>query len=186
MKEVWIDIKGYEGIYEVSNKGRVRTHKNKTTYTKKHGVRKWKQRIMKFKGNTPKTGYRVSLWKEGKQKDFLVARLVAFNFYNENIDNKKLTVNHIDGNRMNNELYNLELITLKENIQHGFNSGLYPQINVTIKILSSDTIHEFNSLTKASRFIGHSHGYISKMIKTGKLKNEKYEILKYKAIRSNK
>ena len=41
MNEEWRDVVGYEGIYEVSNKGRVRTHKYKTTYTKKHGVRHW-------------------------------------------------------------------------------------------------------------------------------------------------
>ena len=74
--EVWKDIPNYEGIYEVSNLGRIRTHKDKITYTKRHGKRKWKQRIMKFKGITPKTGYRISLWKDGKQKDLLVARML--------------------------------------------------------------------------------------------------------------
>ena len=49
--EIWKDVVGYEGIYEVSNKGKVRTHKNKTTYTEKHGVRKWEQRILKQKSD---------------------------------------------------------------------------------------------------------------------------------------
>ena len=43
--EIWKDIPGYENIYEASNCGRIRTHKDKVTYTKMHGVRKWKQRI---------------------------------------------------------------------------------------------------------------------------------------------
>ena len=77
MEEIWRDIPNYTG-YQVSNKGRVRTH-NKTTFTKIHGVRHWKDRILKFKGETYDTGYRVDLWKEGKPYTKLVARLVAFN-----------------------------------------------------------------------------------------------------------
>jgi len=53
-------IKNYEGIYEVSNKGNVRTVEGKITYTEHHGVRHWKQRVLKPK--TDKAGYkRVSL-----------------------------------------------------------------------------------------------------------------------------
>ena len=47
--EVWKDVVGYEDIYEVSNLGRIRTHKNKITYTEQHGIRHWKQRILKQK-----------------------------------------------------------------------------------------------------------------------------------------
>ena len=93
MEEIWKDIKGYSG-YQVSNLGRVRTH-NKTTYTEKHGERHWKNRILKFKPDYNSrykekqgTGYRVTLWKNGKGKDYLVARLVATtaNKLNEVID----------------------------------------------------------------------------------------------------
>ena len=76
MNEEWRDVVGYEGIYEVSNKGRIRTHKYKTTYTKKHGVRHWKQRYLKDK--TPNgRDVRVALWKDGKPNYYLVHRLVA-------------------------------------------------------------------------------------------------------------
>ena len=50
MTETWRDVVGYEGIYEVSDHGRVRTHKDKVTKTERHGVRKWKQRVLKEKG----------------------------------------------------------------------------------------------------------------------------------------
>lgn len=69
MKEIWRNVPDYEG-YQVSNLGRVRTH-NKTTYTKHHGIRHWKDRILKYKGKIYETGYRVSLWKNGKCKDFM-------------------------------------------------------------------------------------------------------------------
>lgn len=49
MTEIWKDVVGYEGIYEVSSFGRIRTHKDKTTYTEKHGVRHWKQCYLKNK-----------------------------------------------------------------------------------------------------------------------------------------
>ncbi|HEP1545998.1 NUMOD4 motif [Streptococcus pyogenes] len=45
MVEVWKNVVGYEGIYEVSNLGRVRTHKEKTTHSVRHGTRRWKQRV---------------------------------------------------------------------------------------------------------------------------------------------
>lgn len=125
MKEVWKDIPNFEG-YQVSNLGRVRTH-NKITYTKMHGDRHWKDRILKYKGQTYETGYRVDLWKNGKPNTMLVARLVAFTFYDEDINNHKLTVDHIDGNRFNNKLENLELISLAENIRRAFKNGLHPE-----------------------------------------------------------
>jgi hypothetical protein len=44
MEEIWKDIPNYEGLYQASNLGRIKTAKNKTTYTKRHGERKWKER----------------------------------------------------------------------------------------------------------------------------------------------
>ena len=64
MEEIWKDIPGYEGLYEASSFGRIRSHKNKTTYTKRHGIRKWNSRIMKGRGNNITTGSRVGLWKK--------------------------------------------------------------------------------------------------------------------------
>lgn len=130
MEEIWKDIKGYSG-YQVSNLGRVRTH-NKITYTKIHGERHWKDRILKFKPPTTKNqrskqgmGYRVDLWKNGKPKSLLVARLVLSTFTETDI-NTKLTVNHKDGNRLNNNINNLEWLTRKDNILYGYQNGQYP------------------------------------------------------------
>ena len=73
MEEIWKDIPNYNG-YQVSNLGRIRTH-NKITFTKKHGLRHWKDRILSFKPFTNSNqkskqgmGYRVDLWKDGKPK----------------------------------------------------------------------------------------------------------------------
>ena len=176
MKEIWKDIEGYEGLYQVSNTGFVRTHINKTTFTALHGKRKWKQRILKGRGKN-KVGYRVSLWKEGKVKDYKISRLVTLAFL-KNPKNKKLTVNHIDGNKYNNNIKNLEWLTLTDNIRHGFENNLYPQINVNL--VSNDEILSFTSLKKASIFIGKNHGFLSCAIKRNKrevfYKNKLYRI----------
>lgn len=177
MEEKWKDIPDYNG-YQVSNKGRVRTH-NKTTYTKKHGIRHWKDRIIKFKcinENAYKTGYRVDLWKDGTNKTFLVARLVAFTFYGEDINNHKLTVDHIDGNRFNNNLENLELVSLAENIRRAFKIGLHKR-QIKVKVYNKKTNEEkiFISLSEANKFLRKSHDYLSRAIKRNKFENEEYK-----------
>lgn len=174
MEEIWKDIQDYDG-YQVSNIGRVRTY-NKTTFSKKHGERHWKNRILKFKGNIYATGYRVDLWKNGKPRSFLVARLVAFTFFDKDINDRSLTVNHKDGNRLNNHIENLELIILKENIQHGFNTGLYDKVQNKIKLINKDNgiCYVFRSMSKASEFMNYHHGYVSCQVKNGIYENEHF------------
>ena len=176
VEEIWKDVIGYEGIYEVSNLGGVRTTLGKTTYTEWHGTRHWEQRYMKQK--TDKNGYkRVSLWMNGKNKDFLVHRLVGIAFI-DNIDNKP-HINHIDGNTSNNNIKNLEWIDECGNINHAFDNRLIKTGIITIltdKVTGE--IHEFRSLSKASLFLGVNSGYISyKMKKNGFVANEKYDIV---------
>ena len=131
-KENWKPIPCYEDSYEASSLGRIRTKEGKTTYTQKHGIRHWKQKILQYKckNGDIKTGYRVDLWKDGKPKTILVARLVASTFIENQLFNNKMTVNHIDGNRLNNKVENLEWCSLKENIQKAFENNLYPQKNI--------------------------------------------------------
>ena len=122
--EIWKDIPRYPG-YQASNLGRIRTH-NKITYTELHGERHWKDRILKFKPSAPKgIGYRISLWKDGKSKDYLVARLIATTFL-EDLINTDMTVNHKNGNRLDNRIENLEWLSRADNIRYGFQNGQYP------------------------------------------------------------
>lgn len=162
-EEIWKDIKGYEGIYQASSFGRIRTVEGKTTYTQRHGTRHWKSRILKGRGNNPITGARVNLWKNGKSKEYLVARIVATTFLGE--PPKDFTVNHKDGNRFNNNIENLEWLSLADNIRHGFETGLYPQKSVLIKTTNEGTKIKFNSMTKVDVFLGRHKGYTSGRLK---------------------
>lgn len=166
MVEEWKDVVGYEGVYEISNYGRVRTHKNKTTYTSRHGIRHWKQRILKEKAKNNRD-VRISLWKDGKSKDYLVHRLVAEAFI-PNPANKP-TVNHIDGNPRNNYVENLEWATYQENNNHAFDNKLIQTAHpVTLVNQVTGEKMNFRSLAKASEYIGFSAGYISNRLKQGK------------------
>ena len=161
--EEWRDIRGYPG-YQISNLGRVRTH-NKITHTQKHGDRSWKNRILHFKGNNSKTGHRITLWKDGKGKDFLVCRLVATTFLEDLIDTN-MTVNHKDGNRFNNCVENLEWLTLKDNIIHAFETNLQTsQKHIVITNIKTGAKARFRSMSQAGQFFENNHGFISSMLK---------------------
>jgi hypothetical protein len=160
--EIWANIPGYENIYEASTEGRIRTAEGKTTFNKKRGVCHWKQRILKHRGDNYQTGYRVGLWKDGKCKDWLVARLVAMTFIRLPLESE--TVNHIDGNRFNNFPVNLEWLSLADNIRHGFKTGLYPQNPVYLIEKSSYKLFLFRSQAEAARFLHRRPQYISKKL----------------------
>jgi hypothetical protein len=118
--EVWKDIKGYKGFYQVSNLGRVRSLKKEFTF-KNGGVRVFNEIILK--PDISKLGYEsVRLSKKSKVKAYKIHRLVAVHFI-ENFENK-LEVNHIDGIKSNNTLDNLEWVTSSENKNHAFKIGL--------------------------------------------------------------
>ena len=119
-KELWLAVKGFEGLYEVSDLGRVRSL-DRTTKTRGDGKRISKGRVLKFK--TDKYGYYcVCLRKNLKNHHKTVHRLIAEVFV-ENKENKP-QVNHIDGNKLNNHYSNLEWCTTQENTEHAKVNGL--------------------------------------------------------------
>jgi hypothetical protein len=181
--EIWLPIPNYEDLYEASSLGRIRTKEGKTTFTKKHGERHWEQRILKIKfcqssKKKDRIDGRVELWKDGKHKTYLVARLVMGSFDKSyDIHDKTITVNHIDGVSTNNKIENLEWCTRKENIQKGFVNNLYKSKRV--KVINKETGEEtlFYSMEAAGRFLSpNRHGYIcDKMTrKTNKFENSHF------------
>lgn len=167
--EQWKDIPGYEGIYQVSNLGKIRTCEGKTTYTERHGIRHWKQRIIKQKiweNVYGRKDARVSLWKCGKEKTWLVSRLVGLAWCAGYSDG--LTINHINGNPLDNRAENLEWVTLSENIKKGYESGLFSNCQREVCLVRSGRTMMFESMAEASRFLGRNSGYVSNSIKNGR------------------
>ena len=105
MKEIWKDIKGYEGLYKISNLGRV---KSLSRYMKNRKC----EEIIKIPSITNKGYYRLPLCKYGEIKYFHIHRLVAEAFI-PNPENKP-TVDHINRDKLNNCLDNLRWATYKE------------------------------------------------------------------------
>lgn len=122
MEEVWEDIKGYEGLYQISNLGKVKSLARKRYCGHKYSKPQLRKgRILKQ--HYDYLGYkRVRLSKNQKTKTLTLHRLLAINFI-ENPYNKP-NINHIDGDKSNNDLNNLEWCTQKENVQHSYELGL--------------------------------------------------------------
>ena len=120
LEEIWKDVVGYEGLYQVSNLGRVRSldHMRRC---KNHEYMQ-KGRILKNGFDRGKAYFRICLSKNGIVEYFTIHRLVAQTFI-PNPENKP-QVNHKDGNKLNNNVNNLEWATVSENIQHAYNTGL--------------------------------------------------------------
>ena len=115
MQEVWKDVKGYEGLYQVSNYGRVKSLERSVNNNKNGGKRKLPERIIVPTDNG--NGYKiVGLHKERKRKNFYLHRLVAEHFL-LNPQNKKY-INHLDYDTSNNTVTNLEWCTQKENVAY--------------------------------------------------------------------
>lgn len=125
--EYWLPVQGYEGLYEVSDKGRVKSLDRCVAQISKHGTlmtRIYHGKILKPRVGSKGYAY-LQLSKDGKHKTFKIHRLVAIHFvsgYSEN-----LTVNHKDGNKLNNEASNLEWCTIEDNLLHSRETGLKPE-----------------------------------------------------------
>lgn len=114
IQEIWKDVIGYDGLYQVSNLGRIKTVYQGHALKNKEGILK---PLFSFNKKRNRIGYAsVFLYKNCVPKQSDVHRLVAKAFI-PNPDNKP-QVNHIDGNKLNNALDNLEWVTASENQKH--------------------------------------------------------------------
>ena len=173
-KEEWRDIKGYEGLYQVSNMGRVKSLER--TFVDKIGrERTFRGRILKQK--TESNGYlRIALHEDsGKVKRFYIHRLVCEAFH-ENPENKPC-VNHIDENKSNNEASNLEWCTYKENNNHGTRTARTSK-PVGQYTLDGKLIKIWQSTIEVERLLGFANSNISEAAR-GKRKTAYGYVWKY-------
>ena len=110
MEEIWKDIKGYEGLYQASTLGAIKSFV------------KYEEGII-LKQSRNKKGYmEVSMYKDGKHSTKRVHRLIAETFLKDFYN--KPQVNHIDGDKTNNAIANLEMVTNSENQIHAYKNNL--------------------------------------------------------------
>lgn len=167
MEEIWKDIEGYEGLYQVSNLGRV------------HSL----YRNIILKGFIDQDGYRlVTIYKNNTKSNKTIHRLVAQAFI-PNPENKS-HVNHIDEDKTNNRVDNLEWMTAKENINHGTHNE---RVSKTMSIpiiatnLKTGESQEFYGSCECARQLGLYQQHISAVL-NGKQKQIKGFTFKYKEV----
>lgn len=152
MKEIWKPIIGYEGLYEISNFARVkRLRRYKSNHSKMQFIPECilKQTIMN-------NGYlSVGISLNCKRKCFLVHRLLAIHFIPN--PNNYSYINHIDGNKLNNNLDNLEWCTQQYNVIHSYNNNLNKRKKkVNQYDLNGNFIKTWDSVTEAQKYYKNS------------------------------
>lgn len=179
--EIWKDIKGYEGLYKVSNLGRVKnvvstTRKGKGNYARPERIKA--QRAMQSKKNKNVKYYGVALSKNGEVKTKLVHRLVAEAFI-PNTQGKPF-VNHKNGNGFDNNVNNLEWCTNSENQMHAVTVlKSFSTIKVQAKDKITGEVFIFNSLSESARWLLSTNKTKDKSCLSGVIKCSKRKIPSY-------
>jgi hypothetical protein len=168
--EVWKKIKGYEDYYEISSLGRVKSLSRKIRYLQSNNgnefFRLTKEKILvtgKCKGyNT------INLSKNNITITYRLCRLVAIHFINNPLN--KNQVNHIDGNKNNDNVYNLEWVTAKENMIHAKNNNLIKFYSGkehigSKKVICTKTKKIYDNISIASKEFNISESHLSRMLR---------------------
>lgn len=154
--EIWKNIKGYEGKYQISNLGRVKSVERIST-TGQH----LHEKVMKTCRDVGGYDF-VGLWNGGKKKNFKIHRLVIENFNPvENMGN--LDCNHKDEDKTNNRLENLEWLTRKENLNYGTHNKKISEAH-SVRILCVELNKVYESIISAAKEFNHDKGNIWRVL----------------------
>lgn len=161
LEEIWKDICGYEGYYQISNFGRVKSLA-RPVFKRDGSFHRFKNETIKSP-KISKDGYlSVTLSVNGDNKTFTIHRLVANAFIPKPETDDTLEVNHIDMNRENNVVYNLEWVTHQDNVKYSSNKGKYlchdgsnngRSKPVCVYDLSNNPIKEFSYIRECAKWM---------------------------------
>lgn len=179
-KEEWKDIRGYEGEAQVSNYGRVRTVDRVVVYsqTNQYGpAKELSCKHIKGKMLSPKSdGYvRVGLC----DREFYVHRLVAANFIRPL--RPKEEVNHIDGNKENNHISNLEICTRVENQAHAYHMGINTRFHPATPVIVDGVYYE--TLGEAERATKIPKSFLLRILENPNTKRRKWKNAKIEPVK---
>lgn len=164
--EVWKDIPKYEGIYQASSLGRIRS------IDRFDGRNHWIKGVIMSPSRNRNGYWGIRLFKEGRGKSFMLHRLIASAFLGEE---PRLDVNHKDGDKSNNSIVNLEWCTRAENLHHAYTVlgrsgvckgklGAQNKLSKPIDMfsLNGEFIRTFAGANEASRVMNIQQSEISK------------------------
>lgn len=161
MQEIWKDVTGYEGIYQVSNLGNVKSLYRKVFYTDGRNYI-YKERILNWNIMKKVNRCYVHLYKNSERKSMLVHRLVAQAFIPNPDDLPE--VNHKSGITTENDISNLEWVTHSDNMKHG--------------ILHGNNIYTETQIKQVKTYLAEGKGQAEIQRLTGVGRSTVYEIKK--------
>lgn len=165
--QIWKDINDFEGLYQISNTGKIKSLNRIVPRTGKGGRITVKEKIKKSHLNDQ--GYAIiRLNHKEYNKTFGVHRLVAKHFIENPLQLKE--VNHIDGNKANNHFSNLEWVTPSQNIQHAYDNGLHVcktggNHHSSRKVIDTVNNIEYGSILSACQELGITRRIFARRIK---------------------
>lgn len=160
--EQWKSIPGYEGFYEASSEGRIRSVPHIVSCYGKGGTKMADGRILKPYDSTP--GYLiVTLSRDGEKTKRQVHRLIAMTFLGG--DHPELQVNHKNLNKHDNRVSNLEWATQSENIKHAYKEGAMPRDVWRKKMRCVETGQIFDSSYNAAEWVNENYKQYSGNVK---------------------
>ncbi|HBE6984822.1 TPA: NUMOD4 motif-containing HNH endonuclease [Staphylococcus aureus] len=188
MEEIWKDIPHFEGYYQVSILGNVKSV-NRTVKYKDGRVYEYPSKYLKQRED-PNGYLQVGFNVNGNKSTHRTHRLVAETFLGKP-KGKLMSVNHIDGIKSNNKLENLEWVTYSENTKKGYELGLFEKVKkvasdrwknnklqckpVEIVVKDNKEKLKFDSARNASRCVGQCENYFTELLRKGG-ENKKYKV----------
>lgn len=164
--EIWKDIEGYEGIYQASSKGRLRSLDRTRVITGRNQYGKFEREAFSkgvvLSGGADKNGYRIGVFhdKDGKRRTLKFHRIIAQTFIPN--PNNYPQVNHKNGIKDDNQVENLEWVSNSKNIQHAIENGFRGTVSIEVAMLDKDTLEVIKVYESAQATVqdGFNRGHV--------------------------